>query len=169
MVARINGEAVIYVTDDQGKARISFEAAQCRALSRPRRARELADRHPATYVGFDVLAYPAGGLPDLRPRPYSERRQVLLDVLAGIGPPIQPVWSTTDRSEALLWYEALRGTGVEGIVAKPLRSSYAPGRIWSKIRNRMNCIERNTLQLAVRRFVLVSVSAVRLLQRHSKR
>lgn len=31
--------------------------------------------------------------------------------------------------------EALEGTGVEGIVAKPLRSAYKAGRIWSKVRH----------------------------------
>ncbi|WP_172639381.1 hypothetical protein [Streptomyces tailanensis] len=35
-------------------------------------------------------------MPDLRPRPYAERRQVLLDVLADASPSIVPVWSTTD-------------------------------------------------------------------------
>ncbi|MFD8933210.1 ATP-dependent DNA ligase [Streptomyces mirabilis] len=131
----LDGEAVVYVADNDGNARISFEAAQSRALSRPRRARELADRNPATYVAFDVLAHPAAGFPDLRPRPYVERRQVLLDVLADTGPPIVPVWSTTDLDEALLWYEALEGTGVEGIVAKPLRSPYKAGRVWAKVRH----------------------------------
>jgi ATP-dependent DNA ligase len=56
-----------------------------------------------------------------------ERRQVLLDVLADTGPPIVPVWPTTDPDEALLWYEALEGTGAEGIVAKPLRGEVRPG------------------------------------------
>jgi hypothetical protein len=130
VVAHINGEALVYVADADATARISFAAAQSRALSSPRRARELADQHPATYVAFDVLAHPAAGLPDLRPRPYVERRRVLLDVLADVGPPIVPVWSTTDLDEALLWYETLEGTGVEGIVAKPLRSAYKAGRVW---------------------------------------
>ncbi|MFF4361157.1 hypothetical protein [Streptomyces sp. NPDC001604] len=110
----LDGEAVVYLSDADGNARISFEAAQSRALSRPRRVREIADRHPATYVAFDVLAHPAAGFPDLRPRPYVERRQVLLDVLADAGPSIVPVWSTTDLDEALLWYAPLEGTGVEG-------------------------------------------------------
>ncbi|AMW08174.1 hypothetical protein A4E84_00645 [Streptomyces qaidamensis] len=117
----LDGEAVVYLSDADGNARISFEAAQSRALSRPRRAREITDRHPATYVAFDVLAHPAAGFPDLRPRPDVERRQVLPDVLADTGPPIVPVWSTTDLDEALLWCTALEGTGVEGVVAKPLR------------------------------------------------
>ncbi|WP_159025033.1 hypothetical protein [Streptomyces sp. CB01373] len=56
--------------------------------------------------------HPAAGFPDLRPRPYVERRQVLLDVLGDAGPSIVPVWSTTDLDEGLLWYAALEGTGV---------------------------------------------------------
>ncbi|MGW1594934.1 ATP-dependent DNA ligase [Streptomyces sp. NPDC002343] len=131
----LDGEAVMYLADTDGNARTSFAAAQSRALSRPRRARELAERHPATYVAFDILAHPAAGFPDFRPRPYVERRQVLLDVLADVGPPIVPVWSTTDLEEALLWFETLEGTGVEGIVAKPLRSAYKAGRVWAKVRH----------------------------------
>ncbi|MCZ0991812.1 hypothetical protein [Streptomyces diastatochromogenes] len=56
-------------------------------------------------------------------------------MLADVGPPIVPVWSTTDLDEALLWYEALEGTGVEGIVAKPLRGAYKAGRVRAKIRH----------------------------------
>ncbi|GLP67220.1 hypothetical protein TUSST3_38420 [Streptomyces sp. TUS-ST3] len=52
---------------------------------------------------FNLLAHPAAGFPDLRPRPYVERRQVLLDVFSNTGPPIVPVWSTTDLDDALLW------------------------------------------------------------------
>jgi hypothetical protein len=42
-----------------------------------------------------------------------KRRQVLLEVFADAGPPIEPVWSATDLGEALLWCEALQGTGTE--------------------------------------------------------
>ncbi|MDQ0688900.1 ABC-type taurine transport system substrate-binding protein [Streptomyces achromogenes] len=37
-------------------------------------------------------------------------------MLADVGPPIVPVWSTTDLDEAFLWFETLEGTGVEGLV-----------------------------------------------------
>ncbi|NEB03736.1 hypothetical protein G3I78_32475 [Streptomyces sp. SID13726] len=101
----LDGEAVVYIADAGGTAHISFAAAQSRALSSPRRARELADQHPATYVAFDVLAHPAAGFPDLRPHPYSERRQVLLDVLADVGPPIEPVALSTrsDSTSTPIW------------------------------------------------------------------
>ncbi|MFE2095148.1 hypothetical protein [Streptomyces sp. NPDC059460] len=76
-------------------------------------------------MAFDVLAHPAAGFPDLWTGPYVERRQVLLDVLASVGPPIEPVWSTTERDEALVWYAALEGTGVEGI----LEAGFAADRL----------------------------------------
>ncbi|MFE6365946.1 hypothetical protein ACFVP3_39045 [Streptomyces sp. NPDC057806] len=91
----LHGKAVASLTDPAGHARIGFEAAQSRTLSKPRRARKLAAQHPATYVAFDVLAHPAAGLPDLLPRPYGQRRQVLLDVLVDAGPSIVPVWPTS--------------------------------------------------------------------------
>ncbi|MFC8428007.1 hypothetical protein [Streptomyces sp. NPDC057253] len=90
-------------------------------------------------------AHPAAGLPDLRSRPYRERRQVLLDVVAAVDPPIEPVWSTTDPEEALLWFAALEGTGVEGLVAKPLLSVYTPGkRVWC-----VNCTFSGSLARAI--------------------
>ncbi|MFJ4536673.1 hypothetical protein ACIP39_12005 [Streptomyces tibetensis] len=57
-----------------------------------------------------LLAHPAAGFLDLAAS-YVELRQVLLDVLADVGPPIVPVWSTTGLEEALLWFEPLEGTG----------------------------------------------------------
>ncbi|MFF7954067.1 ATP-dependent DNA ligase [Streptomyces griseorubiginosus] len=126
----LDGELVVW---DSG--RLTFERLQQRLARRGVAARAAA-AWPAHYVAFDVLTLPAAGFPDLRTRPYSERRQVLLEVLAGIGPPIEPVWSTTDWSEALVWFEALEGTGVEGIIAKPLGSVYASGkRVWSKVQH----------------------------------
>ncbi|MYX04219.1 MULTISPECIES: hypothetical protein [unclassified Streptomyces] len=43
-------------------------------------------------------------------------RTVLVDVLADIGPPLQPVLATPDRDTALQWYETLQPQGVEGIL-----------------------------------------------------
>ncbi|MFJ5842909.1 hypothetical protein ACIQGO_40395 [Streptomyces shenzhenensis] len=86
-------------------------------------------------MAFDILAHPAAGFCGLRPRPYMERRRVLVDVLVDVGAPIGPVRSATDLNEALLWYTALKETGVEEIVAKPLMSACKAGRIWSRVRH----------------------------------
>ncbi|MFD8222479.1 hypothetical protein ACFV2U_54940 [Streptomyces sp. NPDC059697] len=68
----LDGEAVITTED----GRISFEAAQARAASSPTRA-----QRPAHYIAFDALQLTSG---DVRPRPYSERRAALLNLLADL-------------------------------------------------------------------------------------
>lgn len=128
----LDGEAVIW-----HNGTVDFGAVQARAASTLDRARALAARLPATYAAFDVLAHPDHGGDTLAARPYTERRTVLVDVLAAIGPPLQPVLATADRDTALQWYETLQPQGVEGIVAKPGRSPYPFGgrTVWRKIRH----------------------------------
>ncbi|MFC9534406.1 DNA ligase [Streptomyces sp. NPDC056975] len=124
----LDGECVVWV-----EGRIDFSAAQSRAASSPIRARELAARWPASYAVWDVLQHPTLG--DVRPRPYSERRALMLDLLED-RPPIQALPATDDPETALLWYEALRETGVEGIVCKRADGAYRGGkRSWLKLRH----------------------------------
>ncbi|MGC5004818.1 hypothetical protein [Streptomyces sp. DT203] len=61
---------------------------------------------------------------------------MLLDLLADVGPPIQPTPATDDRAVAMHWYEALQDQGIEGIIAKRGSASYPAGRRgWMKIRH----------------------------------
>lgn len=124
----LDGEAVIY-----RDGRVDFGAAQSRAASAPPRARELAERWPATFAAWDILQHPAHG--DVRGRPYSERRALLLDVLADVPPPLQAVPATDDPTVAQVWYETLHEQGIEGIVAKRASSLYRAGRVWKKVRH----------------------------------
>jgi ATP-dependent DNA ligase len=128
----LDGEAVIW-----NGGTIDFGAVQARAASTLDRARALAARLPASYAAFDVLAHPDHGGDALAARPYTERRAVLVEVLADVGPPLQPVLATSDRSTALQWYETLQPQGVEGIVAKPADSRYPFGArtVWRKVRH----------------------------------
>jgi ATP-dependent DNA ligase len=124
----LDGELVIWRHD-----RLDFGAVQSRAASSPARARQLAAELPASYAVWDVLSHPELG--NVQPRPYLERRGLLLDLLAELGPPIQAVPATDDRATALDWYESLRPLNIEGIVAKRANSAYRPGRIWVKVRH----------------------------------
>ncbi|MFZ3557154.1 RNA ligase family protein [Streptomyces sp. BH055] len=125
----LDGEACIYAD-----GRLDFSAAQSRAASTPARARELAERLPASYVAFDVISHPDLG--DVRMRPWRERRALLVDLVTLLGPPIQVVPATEDREEAALWFEALADTGVEGLVWKLTRGRYEGGRrAWLKQRH----------------------------------
>ncbi|MEV1023538.1 ATP-dependent DNA ligase [Streptomyces sp. NPDC050264] len=125
----LDGEVVVW-----HEGRTDFAAVQRRAAAASAaRARALAHELPASYAAFDLLA--ENGT-DLRPLPYAERRARLVRLLSPLGPPLQPVPSTTDRETALTWYEKLPATGVEGLVAKRLDGPYRGGRrIWRKLRH----------------------------------
>ncbi|WP_413754690.1 hypothetical protein NRF20_44030 [Streptomyces sp. R-74717] len=105
----LDGEAVIW-----RDSRLNFGAAQSRAASSVTRARALASRHPGSYACWDLVQHPDPAIGDTRPLPYTERRALLLEVLANAGPPIQPVPATDDREVAEVaqdWYEALQARG----------------------------------------------------------
>ncbi|MFI5864609.1 DNA ligase [Streptomyces sp. NPDC051546] len=127
-VTVLDGEAIVYVS-----GAVDFGAAQARAASNPLRAVKLAAQWPASFAAWDILVHPELG--DVRSRPYETRRALLLGVLQELGPPLQAVPATDDRATALLWYEALRPQGVEGLVAKHASSPYRAGRIWKKLRH----------------------------------
>jgi len=125
----LDGEAAIW---KDGK--ISFAAAQSRAASSITRARALAAQHPASYLAWDVLEHPDRG--QVTSLPYTQRRQLLLDLLHDIPPPIQAVPATDDRDVAIAWYEGLQEQGIEGIVAKKGTTPYPLGRrAWLKVRH----------------------------------
>ncbi|MFF9865943.1 ATP-dependent DNA ligase [Streptomyces sp. NPDC013953] len=124
----LDGEVVVW-----RDGRIDFAAVQGRAFATPGRAPALARRLPASYAAFDVLG--ADGA-DLRPLRYDRRRERLVDLLAGLGPPIQAVPMTTDPELAATWYETLPAIGVEGLVIKRLDQPYrADARAWRKYRH----------------------------------
>ncbi|MEU6059965.1 ATP-dependent DNA ligase [Streptomyces sp. NPDC047097] len=124
----LDGEVVVW-----REGRIDFAAVQGRAAATPGRAPLLAERLPASYAAFDLLG--VGG-EDLRSLRYSVRREGLVGLLGGLGPPIQPVPMTTDPELAATWFETLPGIGVEGLVVKRLDQPYRPGvRAWRKLRH----------------------------------
>jgi ATP-dependent DNA ligase len=127
----LDGEAVIW-----RDGRLDFGAAQSRAASSVTRARALAARHPASYACWDLVQHPDPAIGDTRTLPYTKRRALLLDLLADVGPPIQPVPATDDRDVAEHWYEALQEQGLEGVVAKRGAAAYPSGhRGWVKVRH----------------------------------
>jgi bifunctional non-homologous end joining protein LigD len=86
-------------------------------------------RIPVRLMVFDVLAI--DGEPLLN-HTFAQRR-ARLDVLALEG----PAWSTPDTFEdGQALYAAVCERGLEGVVAKPMRSLYRPGRrTWVKVKN----------------------------------
>jgi bifunctional non-homologous end joining protein LigD len=111
----------------------SFEQLQRRmGLTAPADVRRTKREVPVYYMIFDVL-YAGGRL--LIGLPYAERRRRLADLgLAG------PSWQTPEHREGdgLAMLEGSRRMGLEGVMAKRLDSSYAPGLrsvAWLKVKN----------------------------------
>lgn len=123
----LDGEIVAF-----DKARPSFAALQDRMnVDDPRRVARLVEIIPVTLVIFDLLRLDRL---DLCPLPYAQRRGALEQLdLNG------PHWITAptfDDGEATL--AASRELGLEGVLAKRLRSPYVPGarsRDWIKVKS----------------------------------
>jgi len=127
--AVLDGE--IIALDEQHRP--SFSALQRRTqVTSPAQAKRLARGTPVTYIVFDLLWLDGHSLMGL---PYAERRERLAGLkLAGRR------WQTPDYvtgdGEGVL--RASAEHGLEGIVAKRLRSTYQPGRrsaAWVKVKN----------------------------------
>ncbi|MDP9417263.1 MAG: ATP-dependent DNA ligase, partial [Actinomycetota bacterium] len=81
---------------------------------------------PASYVAFDLLAHDETVL---LAEPLSSRRPALAEV-AGVagGHTLAMTPSTEDHDIAARWLDAVKGTGVDGVVAKRWDAPYSPGR-----------------------------------------
>jgi ATP-dependent DNA ligase len=116
----LDGEIVI--AGDRG---LDFDALQLRMHPAASRVRMLADRTPASFIVFDLLAL---GDDDYTGRPFSERRAALVDALSGCGPTIHVTPATTDLGTARRWFDEFEGAGLDGVVAKPLAGTYQPDK-----------------------------------------
>jgi ATP-dependent DNA ligase len=126
----IDGEIVI---PDGAGARLDFEALLQRVHPAASRVNLLATRTPAHFVAFDLLAL---GDTDYTARPFSERRAVLADALAGVRAPLHVTPATTDRALAGQWFSQFEGAGLDGVIAKRLDGGYEPDkRVMFKVKH----------------------------------
>jgi bifunctional non-homologous end joining protein LigD len=127
--AILDGEIVAFGED----GRPSFGRLQSRMhVASESTARRRAKDTPVAYLVFDLLWLDGHSLTDL---PYEERR-TRLKALALDG----PAWQTPDHvvGNGAAVREASVQSGLEGVVAKRLDSSYEPGRrssSWIKVKN----------------------------------
>lgn len=126
----LDGEIVLVgVTGD----RLDFDALQQRIHPAASRVKLLAERTPAKFVAFDLLAL---GGDDYTGRPFAERRAALEKALAGSKAPVHVTAATQDKTVAEQWFQQFEGAGLDGIVAKPLDGSYQPDkRVMFKIKH----------------------------------
>jgi ATP-dependent DNA ligase len=124
----IDGEIV--VATDHG---LDFEALQQRIHPADSRVRMLAEKTPASFIAFDLLAL---GDDDYTARPFSERRAALVEALSGSGPSIHVTPATTDIQTARRWFDEFEGAGLDGVIAKPLAITYQPDkRVMFKVKH----------------------------------
>jgi ATP-dependent DNA ligase len=117
----IDGELIIEIDGVP-----SFDALQMRLHPAATRVAKLARETPAMLMAFDCLRDKRGR--SIIDEALSTRRQALEDLLSGFSDEqrTQLTRRTTDRRVALRW---LNGSllGIDGVIAKRLDSSYAPG------------------------------------------
>jgi ATP-dependent DNA ligase len=116
----VDGEIVIATPHG-----LDFDALQLRLHPAASRVSKLAKETPAAFVAFDLLAVEGR---DLRAVPQSERRRLLEQTLAKIGPPIYVTPVTRDPAVATEWLSRFEGAGLDGVIAKPAQGTYEPGK-----------------------------------------
>ncbi|BBY64316.1 ATP-dependent DNA ligase [Mycolicibacterium helvum] len=124
----IDGEIVIATGTG-----LDFDALQQRIHPADSRVRMLAEKTPAAFVAFDLLAL---GDDDYTGRPFSERRATLVQALADAGPSFHVTPATTDLPTAQRWFSEFEGAGLDGVIAKPLMITYQPDkRVMYKVKH----------------------------------
>jgi ATP-dependent DNA ligase len=108
----LDGEMIVVVDGIQ-----EFDLLSQRIHPAESRVRMLAEKTPAGFVAFDLLAEEDEVLLDL---PYSERRDRLSAVIED---PVQLTPCTEDATAAEVWFEGQS----EGVIAKEADSAYRPG------------------------------------------
>ncbi|MFD9905529.1 ATP-dependent DNA ligase [Streptomyces sp. NPDC059063] len=124
----LDGEIVI-----ARDGRLDFDALTERIHPADSRVRLLAERTPASYVAFDLLALFDEALLDV---PLSDRRRLLAKALEEVTAPVHLAPMTLDQDEARRWFEQYEGAGLDGVVAKPLDLRYRQNeRLMFKIKH----------------------------------
>jgi ATP-dependent DNA ligase len=126
----VDGEVI--VIGDDGST-LDFWALQQRIHPAASRVRMLAEKTPASFVAFDLLAL---GDRDFTGEPFGIRRQALEQALQQAKAPIHITPITRDEAEAQRWFEQFEGAGLDGLIAKPDDVTYQPNkRVMFKVKH----------------------------------
>src|SRR3954454_5359728 len=112
----LDGEIVI-----AREGRLDFDALTERIHPAQSRVRMLAEKTPASFVAFDLLALADESLLDVA---LADRRALLVAALARTTAPVHVAPATTDIQVAERWFEQYEGAGLDGVIAKPLTLVY---------------------------------------------
>jgi ATP-dependent DNA ligase len=126
--AVIDGEIVI-----AGAGGLDFGALQQRIHPAASRVAMLAEKTPASFIAFDLLAL---GDDDLTGLPFAERRAALEQALADARAPVHLTPVTRDEALAREWFERFEGAGLDGLIAKRADLTYQPDkRVMTKVKH----------------------------------
>ncbi|WP_129772395.1 ATP-dependent DNA ligase [Streptomyces sp. L-9-10] len=114
----VDGEIVIVHED-----RLDFDRLTERIHPAKSRVDLLAERTPASFVIFDLLAL---GDTSLLAIAQARRREALEAAFAVLHPPVYLAPATSDIEVAREWFERYEGAGLDGVIAKPPDLPYRP-------------------------------------------
>ena len=116
-----------------GHDRLDWDALGQRIHPAESRIRMLAEKTPAHFVAFDLLAI---GDESLLDQPFAVRRKRLEEAMAGAGPSCHLTAVTDDAALAREWFSTFEGAGLDGVVAKPVDIGYLPDqRVMVKVKH----------------------------------
>ncbi len=113
----VDGELIVAI---DGK--LDFDALGQRIHPADSRVNMLAEKTPADFVAFDLLALDDDSYLE---RPFSERRIELEKVAKNFKSPVHLAPATNDPEEAIEWFNTTEGAGLDGLIIKPLDAPYA--------------------------------------------
>ncbi len=120
----LDGELVVTSNDSDGD-RLDWDALGERIHPAKSRVRMLAEKTPARFIAFDLLALDDR---DLCAEPFATRRELLAGVglSADLGLHTTPV--TDDPDVAREWFRVFEGAGLDGVIGKHGDRPYEPGK-----------------------------------------
>lgn len=121
--AVLDGELVVTRHDADGD-RLDWDALTERIHPAASRVRLLAERTPARFIAFDLLALDDR---DLRGAAFRERRALLEQLELG-GPALHTTPITGDAATAREWLRVFEGAGLDGVIGKAADGLYQPGK-----------------------------------------
>lgn len=119
----LDGEIFVALSKDDGPRRLEFEVLQERIHPAQSRIELLAERTPASFVAFDLLALGSTSYVD---RPFADRRRALEEALEHLGAegPCHLTRTSRDPEVAEQWFHQFEGAGLDGVIAKPMGAPY---------------------------------------------
>ena len=112
----VDGELIVSID-----GRLDFDALGQRIHPAESRVNMLAEKTPADFIAFDILALDDESFME---RPFRDRRSVLEGIADGFAAPVHLAPATNEPDLAMQWFDEFEGAGLDGLIIKPLDDPY---------------------------------------------